>query len=195
MQSWIAQTVALVVAGVVILIIANVSIRVQRASIATTQYRASKTSQSDLVGVMDRDFRNIGATYPNFVLNPDSAIITFSGDSTGGTFAFWAQTERGKAPDSVRYSWSSSGTVKIDSSYVPAYAVSRTVNGKAAGSSAGSVTHFYLRLLNSEGNSTAVYADARQIEVNVNMVSSLGSSEMIETNNWKTIIRPPALAR
>jgi hypothetical protein len=186
---------AMVVTSVVILIIANVSIRVQGSSIATTQYRASKVNQIDLVGLMDRDFRNIGATYPNYVLDPASAIIMFSGDSTGGVFAFWTQTERGMPPDSVRYEWAQTGTVRIDTAYVPAYSVTRQVNGDATGGSAGAVTTFDLRLLNADGNPTGVLSDTRQIEVNVSVISSLGSSDLVEMNDWQTIIRPAALVR
>lgn len=187
--------IALVVAGVVILIIASVSIRVQRTSIAATQYSASKVSQTDLVGLMDRDFRNIGATYPNYVLNPDNAILAFSSDTSGGVFAFWGQTERGMPPDSIRYEWTQTGTVRIDTTYVPAYAVSRYVNGNLRGSSAGAVTWLDIQLLNADGNPAGVLPDTRQIEVNVRIVSSLGSNDLVETNNWETVIRPAALAR
>jgi len=193
MQNWIAQMVALVVAGVVILIIASVNLRVQRGSIATTQYQAAKTSQTDLVGLIDRDFRNIGASYPNYALPPDKAISVF--DSSNGIFAFWAQTTPGQPPDSVRYQWSKSGKVKIDTAYVDAYSISRTINGNAAGGSAGSVTRFELRLLDDEGNATGTLSNTRQIEVNLSLVSSLGSSEFVETNDWQTVIRPTALAR
>lgn len=192
-QNWIAQMLALVVAGVVIFIIAAVTLRVQRGSIATTQYQAAKTNQIDLVGLMDRDFRNIGSSYPNYVLDPENAIIAF--DSANGVFAFWAQTAPGSPPDSIRYEWTESGTVRVDTGYVTAYAVERKVNGVFSGGSAGAVTRFDLRLLNDDGTPTGVLADTRQLEVNLSIISSLGSSEFVETNDWQTVIRPTALAR
>lgn len=191
-QNWLAQLVALVVAGVVILIIANVNLRVQKASIAATQYQSAKTNQTDLVGVMDRDFRNIASSYPNYALNPDSAIVAFD---SSGTFTFWAQTERGAPPQLVSYTWSQTGTVKVDTAYVPAYAISRTVNGSAAGGSAGSVIAFSIGLLDTNGNTTAAFSDTRQIQVDLSMISSLGANELTQTNNWATVIRPTALAR
>ncbi|MGA7303731.1 MAG: hypothetical protein WBW88_02605 [Rhodothermales bacterium] len=192
MQNWIAQLVAVVVAGTVIFIIAAVNLRVQRGAVATTQYQASKTNEVDLVGLIDRDFRNIGSSYPNFSLDPNAAIIAFD---SSGTFAFWGQTKRGFAPDSIRYSWSQTGTVLVDSAYVPAYSISRTVNGVPAGGSAGSVTSFSLRLLDNDGNGIAALSDTRQIEVNLSIVSSLGANAYTGTNDWQTVIRPTALAR
>jgi len=193
MQNWIAQLVAVFVAGIVIFIVAAVNLRVQRGSIAAAQYQASKTSEVDLVGMLDRDFRNIGSDYPNYGLDPATAIIKF--DSTGGVFAFWGQTQRGMPPDSIRYHWVQSGTVLVDSAYVPAYSVERTINGSPAGGSAGSVTDFHIRLLDNEGNPTGVLSDTRQIEVSVSIVSSLGANEYVGTNDWQTVIRPTALAR
>jgi len=193
MQNWMLQLVAVVVAGVVILIIASVNLRVQQGSIATAQYQAAKTNQTDLVGLIDRDFRNIGAKYPNFVLPPENAISKF--DSANGIFAFWAQTTPGQAPDSVIYQWSKSGKVLVDTAYVDAYSISRSVNGTLAGGSAGAVTRFELRLLDDDGDPAAVLSDTRQIEVNLSLISSLGSSDFVETNDWETVIRPTALAR
>lgn len=195
MQNWIAQMVALVVAGTVILIIAAVNLRVQRGSIATTQYQSSKVNQIDLVGLIDRDFRNIGSSYPNYAVDPATAIIASTGDSTGGSFAFWGQTARGAPPDSIRYTWTQTGTIRVDSVQVPAYAITRTVGGVNMGGSAGSVTHFFLRLLDNDGNPAGTLTDTRQIEVSLRIVSSLGSSEFVETNDWQTVIRPTALAR
>lgn len=192
MQSWIAQLLTVLVAFVVFVIIATTNLRVQQVSIATTQYQASSTNQTDFVGVMDRDFRNIGSRYPDYDLDPDSAIIAF--DSTG-VFAFWAQTERGAAPNSIRYEWGEVGTVRVDTGFVPAYSVSRTVDGQAAGGTAGAVTQFDLRLLDDEGHLTGILANVRQIDVDVNLVSSLGSNSLVETNGWQTIIRPSALSR
>jgi hypothetical protein len=192
MQNWIGQLIAIVVAGVVLFIIASVNLRVQRGSVATTQYQAAKINQVDLVGLIDRDFRNIGASYPNYTLAPEDAIIAY--DSAGGYFSFWAQTEPGMPPDSVRYEWSPSGTVKIDTAYVTAYSLQRKVNGTLTGGSAGAVTRFDLDFLDATGNPTAPI-NAQQIEVNLSIISSLGSSDFVETNDWQTVIRPTALAR
>jgi hypothetical protein len=192
MQNLLVQTVALVVAGVVLLIIANVNIRVQSAAISATQYQTAKTNQTDIVGLMDRDFRNIGSSYPNYLLNPEDAIISFD---SSGTFAFWGQTGRGLPPDSIRYSWSQYGTVRVDTGYVPAYSIERSVNGQPAGGSAGAVTEFSLRLLDNDGNPAGVLSDTRQIDVELIMMSSLGSNELTDANRWETVIRPAALAR
>lgn len=192
MQNLIAQSLALVVAGVVVLIIANVNLRVQRSAISAVQYQTAKSNQTDLVGLMDRDFRNIGSSYPDYLLNPDDAIILF--DSTG-SFAFWGQTGRGLPPDSIRYTWAQYGTVRVDTGYVPAYSVTRSVNGQPVGGSAGAVTEFSLRLLDNNGNPTAILSDTRQIEVNVVLISSLGANGLTEANRWETVIRPAALDR
>jgi hypothetical protein len=192
MQNLIAYSVTILVAFVILMIIMTVNLRVQQTAIATTQYQASKISQADLVEMMDRDFRNIGSSYPNYALDPTTAIIAF--DSTG-VFSFWAQTERGMPPATVQYDWAESGTVRLDSGYVPAYSISRTVDGNPAGGSSGSVTNFGLRLLDSNGNPVAVLSDTRQIDVDLSIVSSLGSSSLVETNDWRTVIRPAALAQ
>lgn len=192
MQNLIAYSVTIVVAFVILMIIMTVNLRVQQTAIATTQYQASKISQADLVEMMDRDFRNIGSSFPNYTLDPTTAIIAF--DSTG-VFSFWAQTERGMPPATIRYEWVQSGTVRVDTGYVPAFAVSRTVDGNPAGGSSGSVTNFGLRLLDTDGNPATVLSDTRQIDVDLSIVSSLGSSSLVETNDWRTVIRPAALAR
>ena len=194
MQNWIGQLVALAVAAVVILIIAAVNLRVQTGAIATVQYQAGKTNQIDLIGLIDRDFRNIGSRYPNYVLDPATAIVSFT-DATPGSITFWGQTVANAPPDSITYAWTKTGTVLIDSAYVDAYTITRTVNGEPRGESAGSVTEFDIDLLDSDGNAAGVLSDTRQIRIDLKLTSSLGSSDFVETNDWQTVIRPTALAR
>jgi hypothetical protein len=199
MGNWIAAAVVAVISGVVIYILGVVNLQSQDRSISATQVRSMRTSQMNLVQMVEFDFQNIGSNFPDFINEPDVAITGL--DTTGSPkfFQFVGQTERWADPDTVRYEWSKTGKVKVKregkAEEVDAHTVTRYVNGAVAGSSAGVITRFQITLLHSDGTPAISFADARQIQVSVSMVSNLGADNMISESEWNSIIRPAALAR
>jgi hypothetical protein len=194
MNQLVGIVVSVVVAGVIILIIGRMTLQGQERSVNATQQRAIRTSESNLVGMVEFDLQNIGSNHPAYELPPDSAITEFDTLGTDRAFSYIGQTQRGMPPDIVRYTWTVSGTKTIKRGTVDLYDVKRWINGQLTGTSSGAVTRFSIGMLDS-GGAPATRADARQIQIGVSMVSGLGESSMLGETHWDSIVRPTALAR
>ena len=202
MSNMIGGLVAVVVTGAVIMIISRLGTQAQELSVTATQQRAIRTSEMDLVAMIDMDFQNIGSNfpeypnYPNYYeFFPDSAISRWDTVSSTREFTYRGQTKRGMPPDIVSYTWTTTGTKTIERGTVDIYQVQRWINGQLTGSSTGAITRFSIVLLDSGGNRVATPKNARQILVSVSMVSGLGESSLLGETHWKSIVRPAALAR
>ncbi len=200
MGNWIGGLVGVVVTGVVIYIIANLSLQSQERSVSAVQQRAVRTSEMNLVGMVESDFQNIGSNFPSFDNDPEFAITTYDTVSAKKVFQFTGQTVRWAAPDVVRYEWEVVGSKKIktlDGAYTnkDVYQIKRFVNGTLAGMSTGLITRFQIRLQKSDGTPVAAVAETRQVVVGISMASSLGASSLLGETHWDTIIRPAAMAR
>jgi len=198
--NFIGGLVGVVVTGVIILIIANLNLQTQERSVSAIQQRAVRTSEMNLVGMVESDFQNIGSNFPSFVNDPDFAITAYDTVSTKKVFQFTGQTVRWAAPDIVRYEWEVLGSKKIkqlDGSYsdTDVYEIKRFVNNTLSGMSTGMITRFQIILRKSDGTPITGVQETRQVVVGISMASSLGASSLLGVTHWDTIIRPAAMAR
>ncbi|MFV1980690.1 MAG: hypothetical protein ACC655_06010 [Rhodothermia bacterium] len=200
MGNWIAGLVGVVVTGVIMYIIATLTIQSQERSVSAVQQRAVRTSEMNLVGMVESDFQNIGSNFPAFVNDPEFAITAYDTTSATKVFQFTGQTVRWAPPDTVRYEWNVLGSKKIKKldgtlKNADVYQIKRFVNGTLSGSSTGAITRFQIRLRKSDGSPIVGASETRQVLVGISMVSSLGSSTLLGETHWDTIIRPAAMAR
>lgn len=194
-NNWIAGLVSIVVAGIILLIMFKLGTEAQQRSISATQQRALRVSNVGLLGFIEHDFQNIGSNYPDFDLIPGDAIFELDTVGTDQSFAYVGQTKLNTVPDTVRYTWSVIGQKTIDRGTVDVYRLRRWINGQLTGESSGVVTDFGIGLLTSDGTPAAAFSDTRQILIRLSMVSSIGESSLLRETEWRSIVRPTALAR
>lgn len=194
MQEWIGYALAIVLAGIVLLILASLLVESDDVSVGATQFAAGKQVSLNTAAMIQADFRNIGANYPDYSFAPDSAILSIDTTSSIKHFEFMAQVNPTEPPVPVRYEWFQNGTVEVDGTTVPAYRLIRYVDGRNSGSSAGAITRFSLTLQTSSGLPVSDLGETRQIAVVFRSVSSLGSG-LTSENRWNGVIRPFGLTR
>jgi hypothetical protein len=173
----------------------HVHVQNQQASINSAQFRIVKKDAMGLAAMIERDFKNIASNYPNFSINPDTAIVALDKYSSTRVFEFWAQTVRGQAPVPVRYEWEQVDDVQLKRGTVPVFQIRRIVNGDLQGMSVGYVTEFNILLLKDDGSVATVFGDTRQIAVEVKTVSGIGTSQMVEETRWNTVYHPLGMSR
>jgi hypothetical protein len=194
----IGYVLSALVAGVVLLIVQMTTMRGNEAAVSTLQYSAVKQSTVEFVGMMERDFQNLGSNFPYPDLLSDLAVLQYDTVSSTKRFDFLAQTKRGLPPDTVSYRWRQGNVIqagaKHDKSF-PSVIVERYVGGKLAGMNTGSITDFSLELKTAEGLPVMAAAETRQIEVNLKMIGALGSSGEIEESRWSATFHPMHIAK
>ena len=195
MSETFGYTLSAIVAGVVLLIIQSTTFRAQQAAVSTLQYSAVKQSTVDLVGMMGRDFRNIGSNFPYPELLSELAVLSYDTASATHRFSFSAQTRRGQAPDTVRYEWKPGNPVTARGNTYPTFTVKRYVNGILSGSNTGSITSLLIELSTETGTPVMAAAETRQIRVALTMISSLGSDGEIDQTRWDETFHPMHLAK
>jgi hypothetical protein len=195
MSETLGQTLAMVIAGVVVLTIVATSFRGQEASVSSLDYRMVKQSTVELAGFMERDFRNIGSNYPYPDVMSDLAVIGFDTVSTIRKFVFSAQTVRGQLPDTVRYEWTAGPSKVMGDSTYATVTVKRFVNDTLRGVNSGAITHFSLELRTATGGPVMAAAETRQVVVEMRSVSALGGHGKIRESRWSDTIHPMHLAK
>jgi hypothetical protein len=195
MSNWLVGTIGVVIAGLVLLAIFKLNIQAQERSVSATQQRSVRTSEMDLLSMIEIDFQNIGSNYPDFELDPDSAIIMLGADGSDSVFSYMGQAVPNTEPVEIQYRWHKTGTIETKRGTVNAYQVERYIDGNKAGMSSGSVTSFRIDLLDSEGSAVASTKDTRQVRVRLSMASNLGDSSLLGETQWESLVRPYALAR
>jgi hypothetical protein len=199
MQEWIGYLLATVVAGVVLLIVQSASFRGQEAAVAGIQYRAAKENAIDMASMMSRDFRNIGANYPDYPLDPQMSIVQYDTVAWPHVFRFVAQIEKGQPPDTVEYRWSPADSVDLGGTTVAGFSLERWVGGGGSaylsGANSNSITHLTISLEKSDGGAIVDPWDTRQIAVDMRSVSTLGASSLVNETRWNEVIHPMHLAR
>ena len=195
MSESIGYTLSALVAGVVLLMIQSTAFRGQEAAISTLQYSAVKQSTVDLVGMMERDFRNIGSNYPYPSLLSELSVLNYDTVSATHQFEFSAQTRRGLPPDVVRYEWKPGTPVTTGGHTYPTFTVERYVNGMLSGSNTGAITSLSIELSTESGAPVMAAAETRQIRVEMMMISSLGMDGEIKQARWSETFHPMHLAK
>lgn len=195
MSETIGYTLSAIVAGVVLLIIQSTAFRGQQAAVSTLQYNTVKQSTVDLVGMMERDFRNIGSNFPYPQLLSELSILAYDTVSTTHSFAFMAQTRRGQPPDIVRYDWEPGNPMITGGDTYQTFTVKRYVNGTLSGSNTGAITSFSIELFTETGAPVMAAAETRQVHVEMTMISGLGSNGEIDQARWSETFHPMHLAK
>ena len=195
MSESIGYTLSAIVAGVVLLIIQSTSFRGQEAAISTLQYNVVKQSTVDLIGMMERDFRNIGSNYPYPNLLSELSVLGYDTVSSTSSFEIAAQTRRGQPPDVVRYEWKAGNPVTSGGYTHPTFTLERFVNGNLAGSNTSSITSLSIELSTETGAPVMAAAETRQIHVEMMMISALGMDGEIKQSRWSETFHPMHLAK
>lgn len=199
MQNWIAYLVAALVAGVIFYIAEGALFRSQETAVAGVQYRASKEHAIDLASMMSRDFRNIGANYPDYPLAAEMSIVTYDTVGWPHRFRFVSQIETGQPPDTVEYRWSEADSVSLGSHKVPGYRIERWVGGGGTavltGTNSNAITRLRIVLQRADGGAIVDPWDTRQILIEMRSVSTLGVNELVKETRWSEVIHPMHLAR
>lgn len=183
-------TLSVIVAGTILLIISAVTFRGQEATVATIQYSSVKQSTLDLIGVMDRDFRNMGSNYPYPDVLSEGAVINYDTAATPNRFDFTAQTTPGALPDTISYRWQPGSPVTSDGITYPTVKVERYVNNVLTGGNSGVITSLSIELYTKDGDPVMDGADTRQIQVEMTMISSLGANGEIKEARWSETFHP-----
>ncbi len=130
--------------------------------------------------------------------NAATAVVTAFGASGGYqvlTFQGLATRDGTPVPEAIQYRWQQTGTATLtNGATVPTYLVERRVGGAASGESFDSVTGFTVGLLDSNLQpvpaGSATYHPVRYVNVDVAMVSPLGTEGVIEQTRWAKRFRP-----
>lgn len=208
MQEMIVYTVAIVVAVMIMFMLFSLRLDGDRTSIEVTRYYAAKDRSLDLATLLERDLRNIAGNMPSsncgftgaFNFDPDTAFVAFDTTKTKRVFSFYAQTDSCQTvPRVVTYEWEPNNTVKLKSGTVDVFDVVRRIEGTTDVTSYPDlVTDLTFEFLKSDG--TGVFNllsnnDARQINVQMRMISPLGAGDTVEEVAWEAVVRPYSLTR
>jgi len=211
-QQMILLVAATVIAGIALFVLASVQERGQEAAVDAVQYAAAKEDLHNVVDMLERDLRNMGASMyfdaggcncwvgasvdPTTVLQPgwyDSTIVA------GGqlyTLQFVTQIDSTAPPVGVVYTWEPTGeTVTLRNGTVRArQRLERRIGGTLSGVS-NDVSLLRLRLRQPESEPGMVnLSDTRVIDVTLRTVSPLGMGAVIEETRFDATYRPVGMA-
>lgn len=235
MQEWIGHIAAALFGGIILLLLAGVAWRGQHHAVSSAQYAAAKGSLLNLVEVMEEDFSNMGAGRRNNTLRDAAGYGAFVDDASfhvtaspySVRFYTWPDTAAAIDPavdhtHNVEYRWTEADSLRIkgDSTglyhAVPAYSMTRYVNGVAAGTSFDTITALEVTLYDGAGAEVTPAAVAatptllnsvRAVEVLLRAVSPLGGGKgydsdedaalryQVDETRFHRVYRPLNLAR
>jgi hypothetical protein len=210
-QQMILLVAATVIAGIALFVLATIQDRGADAAVDAVQYAAAKEDLHNVVDMMERDLRNMGAymyydaACPCWVgqpMNPVNVIQAgwFDSTSVGGgqryTLKFYTQSDSTAPPDTVRYVWApAGGTVTLrDGTVRTLQRLERFQAGVLTGWS-DDVTLLRVRLRQPETEPGMVnLSDARIVEISLRTVSPLGLGDVIEETRFDATYRPVPIA-
>jgi len=195
MGETLGYSLSAVVLGVIALIVSTLTLRGEEATVATVQYSSVKQSTMDLVGVMDRDFRNMGSNFPYPDILSEGAVINYDTTSTPNRFDFTGQTQPDALPDTISYRWQAGSPATSDGITYPTVTLKRYVNDVLTGQNSGVITSLKIELYDGEGAPVMDGADTRQIQVEMKMISSLGANGDIKESRWSETFHPMHMAK
>lgn len=219
MHELLAQIAAAVIGGTIILILAVIAWRGQRATIEAAQYEAATQGTVDIARALEFDLSNLGAGLAGGRLRTSGAVVAFDTAATTRTLAFWTQTDTAQATagDSVqvKYEWTATGSAVVrqpDNTFadVPTYAAKRYVNDGTGytldGQSGDILTLVAFDFRDSLGASVMPLSTptVREVEVRIRTVSPLGDIDtlsvaggapFIDQSRWHRVFRPVNLTR
>jgi hypothetical protein len=188
---------SIIIGSVLLLVLIQVIVQGQEASVDLVQHYAGRAQATSLVTMMQGDLPNVGAG----VDAADDAIVDYSWSETGGTFTFQATTDTSTTatPQTIRYQLVAADSVEVESDGVtetlPAYTLQRLVESGGTyvltGASSSTILDLDLRLLKDDETAVSTDLDeTRIIEIELEMLSSLGQDEAVGRIYWRTRFRP-----
>jgi hypothetical protein len=212
-QQMILLVAAAVIAGIALFVLASIQERGQEAAVDAVQYAAAKEDLHNVVDMMERDLRNMGASmyfdaggcncWVGASLDPINVLEGTWYDSsavTGGTWyrlKFYTQTDSLTPPDTVRYVWRpapGAGTVTLRDGTVRTIQRLERYQGGALTGWSDDITLLRVRLRQPETQPTLInLSDARTIDVTLRTMSPLGMGDVIEETRFDATYRPVAM--
>ncbi len=187
MQMLLDHIAAVVISGIIILVLAVVTLGGKSSSIESTQYRAQKRMLLNLVEFLERDITNIGAG----VSPVTGAIQSFDTSATIRFFQFLARPDSSQAaPSVIRYEWEPEATIDLKRGTVPTYTVRRLIDGTMDGRSTGNITSFRVDLLTADSTTVGAFSDTRLVRLDVTAISPIGVTQEIQESRWTKMFRP-----
>jgi len=204
MQVMIDHAAAVVIGATIFLLIAAMQFRGQEATIQAAQVDAGKGSLRVLVDMIEQDFNNIGSGVerpndPTLPLAASEVIKSYGADGSYTALKFWALTSATGTPEPqlITYRWKQEGTATLpNGAVVPTSRVERLVGqpGTLSGASFDNVTTFTVDLARDDQAAvppnSADYRAVRYMNVDIAMVSPLGTEGTIEQTRWSKQFRP-----
>lgn len=211
-QQMILLVAAVVIAGIALFILANVQERGQEAAVDAVQYASAKQDLHNVVDMLERDLRNMGASmyfdaagcncFVGASLNPTAVLQPGWYDSTvvaGGrryTLRFMTQTDPTSPPEVVEYIWQPNGeTVTLrDGTVRSVQRLERRLAGVVSGFS-DDITLLRLRLRQPETVPGFVnLSDTRVIDLTLRTISPLGMGDAVQETRFDATYRPVGIA-
>jgi hypothetical protein len=197
-MQWILDNIAaFVISCTVILLLAVLSLTGQKASIEAVQYSTARTASVTLTEVLEQDLMNIGAGRLAIVFG--DIVIEKNGPTPYVEF-LTRDNRADPNPVTVRYSWVESGTINARGTQIPAYQVTRHVDGQAVPITGNTVTSFDItfkrRVLGDwTPVTTAEAPQSSRVDVRLTLASPLETGEIVEETLWERQIIPVNLRR
>ncbi len=210
-QQMILLVAASVIAGIAIFVLASVQERGQDAAVDAVQYASAKQDLHNVVDMLERDLRNMGASMyfdatcdcfvgasmaPTSVLQPGWYDSTAVAGGLRYTLRFMAQTDPNAAPEAVEYIWEPTGqTVTLRNGTVrTVQSLERRIAGAVTGRS-DDITLLRLRLREPEWEPGMVnLSDARVIDLTLRTISPLGMGDAVQETRFDATYRPVAMS-
>ena len=184
---------AVMVGGVVLLIMAAMSLNTSEVQIDGARYYAGRLHSSELTQILERDIRNIGMG----VDTSQAKIISYEWTKTNRVFEFRsvADTTHTAPTRQVKYELVPSKVLITDTDSVQCYQLNRYTMHSGSymidGQSLDTITDLNIQLLESDGS--AVGSDLKEtrfVDVSLAAISPLGEDAAVRRFRWHTRFRP-----
>jgi hypothetical protein len=184
---------AVLIGGVIMLIIASMSLNNRETMIDGARYQAGRMHASDLTRVIERDLRNLGVGADT----SEASIAAFQWDDDAKAFEFRTTSDTVMTTTSymVKYELVKSRKMATKEDSVQCYQLKRyALSGgvyKPDGNSIETITELDIALLDRDGAPVnGDLAAARSIDVSLVAISPLGEDEIVERYRWRTRFHP-----
>ena len=178
MQFVLDNLLASVVAGMVFLILAGVSVRSQLTNVETTNHYGLKNQEINFIEMLKLDLHGV------------SGVKSVIEDPVDSSFKFMAyMTPTATTETEITYRRAKVG----ERDGVPLYQIRRLEDGLAAGRSMVTVTDWVIEARNHEGGSITDPANAGQIYVRFEAAAPWQEDETIKRSRWEATFRPPLM--
>lgn len=200
MQAMIDHTAAVVIGATILFILFALSTRSNDSSIEATQVDITRTELRTLVDVIEQDFNNMGSGMGDPNVSATERVVRSRG-TVGGyetvTFLATPNDTGSPSPVLVTYRWKQDGTAVLpDGTVVDVYEVEREIGGQTATFENATNINVTMRYETLLPVSSAAYANSdslaavRYLDVDVGMVSPVGTEDLIQQARWKKRFRP-----